>query len=223
MRKDKVSEAVIRRLPKYYRYLMELERIGVERISSQELSKKMGIKATQIRQDLNCFGGFGQQGYGYQVKMLKKEIKDIIGLNREYRVILVGAGNIGQALANYIGFEKEGFNIVGIFDVNPKLIGNTIRSKTIMDIDTLHTFAKKNRIDLCIITTPKENAQQIADMVIGVGIKSIWNFAPVDVEARKGVFVENVHLNDSLYTLVYRINEQEGMKKRECLSTKGGE
>ncbi|MFZ5974381.1 MAG: redox-sensing transcriptional repressor Rex [Bacillota bacterium] len=209
MKKEKVSEAVIRRLPKYYRYLKELERIGVERISSQELSKKMGIKATQIRQDLNCFGGFGQQGYGYHVKMLKKEIKDIIGLNREYKVILVGAGNIGQALANYMGFEKEGFNIIGIFDVNPKLIGNTIRNKTIMDIDSLHVFAKENHVDLCIITTPKENAQEIADMVIGVGIKSIWNFAPVDVDARRGVCIENVHLNDSLYTLIYRMNDNE--------------
>jgi len=220
MKKEKVSEAVIRRLPKYYRYLMDLERLGVERISSQELSKMMGIKATQIRQDLNCFGGFGQQGYGYHVKMLKKEIKNIIGLNREYKVILIGAGNIGQALSNYIGFEREGFNIVGIFDANPKLIGNTIRSKTIMDIDTLHTFAKNNSIDLCIITTPKESAQQIADMVIGVGIKSIWNFAPVDVEARRGVFIENVHLNDSLYTLVYRMNEQEADQTQASLPPK---
>jgi redox-sensing transcriptional repressor len=216
MKKEKVSEAVIRRLPKYYRYLKELERIGVERISSQELSKKMGIKATQIRQDLNCFGGFGQQGYGYHVKMLKKEIKDIIGLNREYKVILVGVGNIGQALSNYSGLEKEGFNIIGIFDVNPKLIGNTIRNKTIMDIDLLYVFAKDNNIDLCIITTPKENAQEIADMVIGVGIKSIWNFAPIDVDARRGVCIENVHLNDSLYTLIYRMNDNE----REDLQTK---
>jgi redox-sensing transcriptional repressor len=213
MKKDRVSEAVIRRLPKYYRYLKDLERIGVERISSQELSKKMGIKATQIRQDLNCFGGFGQQGYGYHVKMLKKEIMDIIGLNREYKVILVGAGNMGQALANYVGFEKEGFDIVAIFDINPKLIGNTIRNKEIRDIDTLHVYAKENPVDLCIIATPKETAQAIADTVIGVGIRSIWNFAPVDVEARNGVCVENVHLNDSLYTLVYRMNDTDQQEK----------
>ena len=207
MKKDKVSEAVIRRLPKYYRYLKELERIGIERISSQELSKKMGIKATQIRQDLNCFGGFGQQGYGYHVKMLKKEIKNIIGLNRTYNVVLVGAGNMGQALANYAGFEKEGFHIKAIFDINPKLIGNKIRSKEILDIDTLHEYAKKQDVDICIITAPKESAQAIADTAIGVGIRSIWNFAPIDVEAREGVCVENVHLNDSLYTLVYRMND----------------
>jgi redox-sensing transcriptional repressor len=213
MKKDRVSEAVIRRLPKYYRYLKDLERIGVERISSQELSKKMGIKATQIRQDLNCFGGFGQQGYGYHVKMLKKEIMDIIGLNREYKVILVGAGNMGQALANYVGFEKEGFDIVAIFDINPKLIGNTIRNKEIRDIDTLHVYARENPVDLCIIATPKETAQAIADTVIGVGIRSIWNFAPVDVEARNGVCVENVHLNDSLYTLVYRMNDTDQQEK----------
>ena len=209
MKKEKVSEAVIRRLPKYYRYLKDLERMGVERISSQELSKKMGIKATQIRQDLNCFGGFGQQGYGYHVKMLKKEIKDIIGLNREYKVILVGAGHIGQALANYSGFENEGFNIIGIFDNNPMLIGNAFRNKTIMGMEALHQFAKENHIDLCIIATPKERAQETADMVIEVGIESIWNFAPVDVDARMGVCVENVHLNDSLYTLIYRMNDTE--------------
>lgn len=213
MKKDRVSEAVIRRLPKYYRYLKDLERIGVERISSQELSKKMGIKATQIRQDLNCFGGFGQQGYGYHVKMLKKEIMDIIGLNREYKVILVGAGNMGQALANYVGFEKEGFDIVAIFDINPKLIGNTIRNKEIRDIDTLHVYARENPVDLCIIATPKETAQAIADTAIGAGIRSIWNFAPVDVEARNGVCVENVHLNDSLYTLVYRMNDTDQQEK----------
>ncbi len=213
MKKDRVSEAVIRRLPKYYRYLKDLERIGVERISSQELSKKMGIKATQIRQDLNCFGGFGQQGYGYHVKMLKKEIMDIIGLNREYKVILVGAGNMGESLDNYVGFEKEGFDIVAIFDINPKLIGNTIRNKEIRDIDTLHVYAKENPVDLCIIATPKETAQAIADTVIGVGIRSIWNFAPVDVEARNGVCVENVHLNDSLYTLVYRMNDTDQQEK----------
>ena len=207
MKKEKVSEAVIRRLPKYYRYLKDLERMGVERISSQELSKKMGIKATQIRQDLNCFGGFGQQGYGYHVKMLKKELKNIIGINREYKVILIGAGHIGQALANYHGFENEGFNIVGIFDNNPELTGKTIRNITIMHIETLHDFVKENQVDLCIIATPKENAQETADKVIGVGIRSIWNFAPVDVDARMGVCVENVHLNDSLYTLIYRMND----------------
>lgn len=207
MKREKVSEAVIRRLPKYYRYLKDLERAGVERISSQELSKKMGIKATQIRQDLNCFGGFGQQGYGYHVSMLKKEIKDIIGLNREYNVVLIGAGHMGNALANYMGFGKEGFNIIGIFDNNPQLVGTFIRDIEISNIDNIDDFVKNNKVDLCIIATTKENAQHVADIIIETGVQAIWNFTPVDVEAYEDVCIENVHLNDSLYTLIYRMND----------------
>lgn len=209
MKKDKISGAVIRRLPKYYRYLRDLEREGVERISSQELSSKMGIKATQIRQDLNCFGGFGQQGYGYQVKVLKNELKRIIGLDNQYNAIIVGMGNIGQALAHYASFEQEGIHVIGMFDVNPKLVGNMIRNTLIMDIDLIPEYIEENDVDFCIIATPKEKAQDIANTVIEGGVTSIWNFAPIDVEGGPGVSIENVHLNDSLYTLIYRMNSGE--------------
>ncbi|HOB19263.1 MAG TPA: redox-sensing transcriptional repressor Rex [Candidatus Atribacteria bacterium] len=202
-----VSEAVIRRMPKYYRYLEDLEKTGVERVSSKELSQRMGLTASKIRQDFNCFGGFGQQGYGYNVSDLKKEIMKILGLDRTYNVIIVGAGNIGQALANYTGFEKEGFFIKALFDINPKLIGMSIRDIMIYDLDSLEDFLAKNPIDIAVISTPKDKAQEVADRLTRNGIKSIWNFAAIDVAVPRGVIAENVHLSDSLYTLSYRIRE----------------
>ncbi len=202
-----VSEAVIRRMPKYYRYLEDLEKSGVERVSSKELSQRMGLTASQIRQDFNCFGGFGQQGYGYNVSDLKREIMKILGLDRTYNVIIVGAGNIGQALANYTGFEKEGFFIKALFDINPKLIGMSIRDIMIYDLDSLEDFLEKNPIDIAVISTPKDKAQEVADRLTANGIRGIWNFAAVDVAVPRGVIAENVHLSDSLFTLSFRIRE----------------
>jgi len=209
MAKSRISDAVIRRLPKYYRYLTELEKNDIQRVSSQQLSQRMGLTASQIRQDFNCFGGFGQQGYGYNVSELKNEIKKILGLQKEYNVIIVGAGNLGQALANYAGFDKEGFHIKAAFDINPRLVGMSIRGVEVLDIDELCSYTRENRIDLAIIATPKSKAQEIADQLIKCGIKGIWNFAPIDVEATEGVAVENVHLSETLYVLTYRMNEKQ--------------
>lgn len=204
---NKVSEAVIRRLPKYYRYLKDMEKNGVQRISSRELSDKMGLTASQIRQDFNCFGGFGQQGYGYNVSELCNEIRKILGLHKNYNVIIAGAGNLGQALANYIGFEREGFYIKAIFDVNPRLIGMSIRGIQIMDIDAMKDFITYNDIQVGVVCVPKDKAQEVTNQMVESGIKSIWNFAPIDVETPDDVAVENVHLSDTLYTLVYKMNE----------------
>jgi redox-sensing transcriptional repressor len=204
--KGRVSEAVIRRLPKYYRYLTEMKKNGVQRVSSNELGCKMGLTASQIRQDFNCFGGFGQQGYGYNVLELCDELEKILGLNRRYNMVVVGAGNLGQALANYSAFEKEGFFIKALFDVNPRLIGMSIRGIGVYDVDDLKSYAANQHIDIGVICTPKEKAQEVAEALVGCGIKNIWNFAPIDVVLPDDVVVENVHLSDSLYILCYRIN-----------------
>jgi len=205
--KSRVSEAVIRRLPKYYRYLKEMDKMGIQRISSKELSKRMGLTASQIRQDFNCFGGFGQQGYGYNVSELYQEIKKILGLSWQYNVIIVGAGNLGQALANYNGFDKEGFHIKALFDINPRLVGLSIRGIQIYDVDSMKDYILANNIEIGIICTPKDKAQEIANQMIESGIKGIWNFAPVDVEVPENVVVENVHLSDSLYVLAFKMSE----------------
>lgn len=204
--KNYVSEAVMRRMPKYYRYLTDMEKGGIERISSKELSQRMGLTASQIRQDFNCFGGFGQQGYGYNVSELRQEIRNILGLNLEYQVIVLGAGNLGQALANYTGFEKDGFIVKGMFDINPRLIGISIRGINIYDLDELESFIEKTPVQIAAICTPKEKAQEVADRVIRCGVKGIWNFAAVDIVVPDDVTVENVHLSDSLYTLSFRMN-----------------
>ena len=207
MKERKVSEAVIHRLPKYYRYLEELQKRGVERISSGELSEEMGLNASQIRQDFNCFGGFGQQGYGYQVSSLLKELQGILGLVREYKVIVVGAGNIGRAISSYRGFAKDGFSIVAAFDINHDMVGQCIRDISIRDIAELDAFLQKEAIDVGVISTQKEDAQDICNKLVENGVKAIWNFAPVDVQHKDG-FVENVHLSDFLYILTYRLNNQ---------------
>ena len=207
MKERKVSEAVIHRLPKYYRYLEELQKRGVERISSGELSEEMGLNASQIRQDFNCFGGFGQQGYGYQVSSLLKELQGILGLVREYKVVVVGAGNIGRAISSYRGFAKDGFSIVAAFDVSREAIGKSIRDIPILDIAELETFLQNNVIDVGVISTQKEDAQDICDKLVNNGVKAIWNFTPVDIQHENG-FVENVHLSDFLYILTYRLNNQ---------------
>lgn len=204
MDKDsRVSITVIRRLPKYYRYLGDLLKKGINRISSQELSKMTGFTASQIRQDLNNFGGFGQQGYGYNVEELHNQLGRILGLDTVYNAVIAGAGNLGQAVANYKGFEDAGFKVLCLFDKNPKLIGLKIREIEIRDVDSLEEFIKENNVEIGIITTPKENAQDIADIYIKSGIKGIWNFAPADLRVPEDIIVENVHLNESLFTLSY--------------------
>jgi redox-sensing transcriptional repressor len=207
-KKKNISMAVIKRLPKYHRYLSELLVNEVDRISSKELSEKIGFTASQIRQDLNCFGDFGQQGYGYNVKELYGQVKSILGLTKNYNTIIVGAGNIGQALANYTQFERLGFSLLAIFDINPKLIGLKIRDVEVMDIDYLENFLQENSIDIAIICVPSKNAQKVCDIVIRNGVKGIWNFVPTDLIVSEDVIVENVHLSDSLLTLSCLLKEK---------------
>ena len=207
MEAKQISKAVIKRLPRYYRYLGELLEDNVERISSNDLSKKMRVTASQIRQDLNNFGGFGQQGYGYNVKYLYTEIGKILGLDTVHPKIIVGAGNLGQALANYVEFEKRGFKLVGIFDVNPVLEGIAVRGIEIQMISDLPFFLKENNVEIAILTLPKNKAIDMADILIENGIKAIWNFAHVDLDTPDGVIVENVHLSESLMTLSYNLSQ----------------
>ena len=207
MEAKQISKAVIKRLPRYYRYLGELLEDNVERISSNDLSKKMRVTASQIRQDLNNFGGFGQQGYGYNVKYLYTEIGKILGLDTVHPMIIVGAGNLGQALANYVEFEKRGFKLVGIFDVNPVLEGIAVRGIEIQMISDLPFFLKENNVEIAILTLPKNKAIDMTDILIENGIKAIWNFAHVDLDTPDGVIVENVHLSESLMTLSYNLSQ----------------
>ena len=206
MQEKEISQAVIRRMPRYYRYLGELLEDGVERISSNDLSKRMNVTASQIRQDLNNFGGFGQQGYGYNVKFLYEEIGKILGLNQKHNIIVIGAGNLGQALANYVKFEKRGFVITALFDVNPALEGVTVRGIKIHMLDELEDYCKDHVVDIAALTMPKEKADAIANRLVNLGIQAIWNFAHVDLDLiDKDVVVENVHLSDSLMQLSYNI------------------
>ncbi|HHT71121.1 MAG TPA: redox-sensing transcriptional repressor Rex [Firmicutes bacterium] len=204
-KENHVPMVVIKRLPKYYRYLGELVERKVERVSSQTLADMMGISASQLRQDLNHFGEFGQQGYGYRVEGLYQEIGRIIGLEQEYNMVIVGAGNLGQALANYPNFGKRGFILRGVFDINPKLVGLRLRDNEIMDIDKLESFIKSENIDIGIIAVPKEAAQGVADSMVEAGIKAIWNFAPVDIKVPPEVFLENEHLADRLMVISFRL------------------
>ena len=205
----KISSAVIKRLPRYYRYLGELLENDVVRISSKELSIRMGVTASQFRQDLNNFGGFGQQGYGYNVEYLYSEIAKILGLEKTYNIVIVGAGNLGQALANYIDFEKSGFVVKGLFDVNPRIVGITVRGLEIQDIDHMESYVKSHHIDIAVLTLPKQKAPKIANNLAEWGIKGIWNFAPIDLNLKNDqVTVENVHLSESLMTLSYRIKDK---------------
>lgn len=214
MAEKEISRAVIIRLPRYHRYLGELLDAGVERISSNDLSKKMHVTASQIRQDLNNFGGFGQQGYGYNVKYLYTEIGKILGLNRKHNMVIIGAGNLGQALANYAAFEKSGFILKGIFDVNPRLEGITIRGIPIRMMDELREFVEKNEIEIAALTIPKTKAIEVASLVVECGIHGIWNFASIDLNLPKEVLVENVHLSDSLLRLSYSINTYSEKKAK---------
>ncbi len=201
-----ISQAVIRRMPRYYRYLGDLLDQGVERISSSDLSELMKVTASQIRQDLNNFGGFGQQGYGYNVQFLYDEIGKILGLNQQHTIIVIGAGNLGQALANYAKFEKRGFVIIAMFDINPQLKGKKCRGIPVYMMEELEDFCKEHTVDIAALTLPKDFAPEIADKLVKLGIHAIWNFAHVDLDVdEKEVVVENVHLSDSLMQLTYNI------------------
>ncbi len=200
---ERISEAVVRRLPKYYRYLSDLDALGVERISSSAMSKGMLLNASQIRRDLNCFGGFGQQGYGYSVKNLKQEIMHILGIDKQYNVVIIGSGNIGQALAYYKSFAMEGYIIKAIFDVDSNRIGKKMNNIEVKNMNDLERYLKTENIHIGILATPKGAAQDVADMLLKGGVTGIWNFAPIDVKVPDSAYVENVHLSDGLYVLSY--------------------
>ena len=210
-----ISMAVVRRLPKYFRYLGELKKKDIKRVSSQELSKITSFTASQIRQDLNCFGGFGQQGYGYNVDDLYDEIGKILGLNQIYKTVIIGAGNLGQAIVNYTFFEKSGFVPQGIFDINPKIIGLKINEIEVYDVEHLEQFVKENEVDIGIICTPKNQCQKVAEALARGGVKAIWNFAPLDVRVPDEIIVENVHLSESLFTISYLLKEKEELMESQ--------
>lgn len=216
MQTKNISTAVIKRLPRYYRYLGELLAHDVVRISSKELSERMGVTASQIRQDLNNFGGFGQQGYGYQVEYLYTEIGKILGLDKKNNLIILGAGNLGMALVNSTGLQKRGFEIIGIFDVKPEVIGTTVRGIQVSDIATLEQFIHEHEVDMAVLTVPKAAAPTLAANVVSWGVKAIWNFAPTDLKLPSDVVLENVHLTESLMRLSYKKKaaEEERNKKR---------
>ena len=209
MESKEISQAVISRLPRYFRYLGELKDEGIERISSQELSDIMKVTASQIRQDFNNFGGFGQQGYGYKVEYLYEEIGKILGLDKKHNLIIIGAGNLGQALANYMNLERRGFLFKGMFDNNPALYGKKIREMEVKPMEEMSDFVKDNNIDIAVLTIPKTSAVAVAEQLVKDGIKGIWNFAHVDLNVPKNIQVENVHLSDSLMKLTYNINRYE--------------
>ncbi len=209
MEEKEISQAVIGRLPRYLRYLGELKDEGIERVSSQELSDIMQTTASQIRQDLNTFGGFGQQGYGYNVGYLYDEIRKILGLDREHRLIIVGAGHLGQALVNYTNFERRGFLFRGIFDCDPGICGKMIHGIEVRPMEEMDGFVRENDIDIAVLTIPKTSAVEVAKKLADCGIKGIWNFAHVDLPVPKQIQVENVHLSDSLMKLSYNLSSSQ--------------
>ncbi len=209
MDNKEISQAVIGRLPRYFRYLGELKDEGIERISSQELSTIMKVTASQIRQDFNNFGGFGQQGYGYKVEYLYEEIGKILGMDKKHNLIIIGAGNLGQALANYMNFERRGFLFKGIFDNNPSLFGKKIRDMEVRSMEEMEDFVRDHNIDIAVLTIPKNSALEVVEKLTHLGIKGIWNFAHLDLNLPESIQVENVHLSDSLMKLSYNINRYE--------------
>ena len=212
--RERVPDAVVRRLPGYYRYLRELEAEGVTRLSSQMLGERMGLTASQIRQDINCFGGFGQQGYGYHVPSLKRRIGQILGIDREHRMVIVGVGNIGSAVAHYPTFRKEGFSIQALFDASPARVGQVVEGVPILPAAELESYLTAHPIDVVVIATPSENAQEAADIAARANVHAIWNFAPVDLLLPEGVEVANVHLSDSLMALSFRLHEREVLRQK---------
>ena len=219
MEDKEISQAVIGRLPRYFRYLGELKDEGVERISSQELSGLMKVTAFQIRQDFNNFGGFGQQGYGYNVEYLYQEIGKILGLDIQHNFIIIGAGNLGRALGNYLNFERRGFIFKGMFDRDPGLVGLDVRGVRVRPMEEMEGFIQEHQIDIAVLTIPKTSALGVAEKLVKNGIRAIWNFAHVDLNVPEGIQVENVHLSDSLMKLSYNINrymKEQEERKENC-------
>ena len=206
----KISTPVLRRLPKYYRHLEELSRAGVEKISSKELSKLINVTASQIRQDLNCFGGFGQQGYGYNVESLRDSLAEILGVTKRYTAVIVGAGHLGQALANHNTLSRSGVDLVGLFDISPDVVGIDVAGLTVMNISQAFRFCSENQVDLAILTLPKGETSTVANMLAEAGVKGFWNFANTELSvSNKRVSIENVYMGDSLMKLCYDISAQD--------------
>ncbi|HIS02031.1 MAG TPA: redox-sensing transcriptional repressor Rex [Candidatus Excrementavichristensenella intestinipullorum] len=202
-KRNKVPRAVVSRLPAYYRYLINLEKAGLVRISSQQLGERMGLTASQIRQDINCFGGFGQQGYGYNVAELRGRIGAILGLTHKYRCIVVGAGNIGLAVSGYAAFRQIGFVVEALFDVRPQALGYTKGGLPVLSVEQLPQYLAENPIDVGVLAVPEGAAQPMCDLLVKGGVKAIWNFAPVDLSVPDGVTLNSVHLQDTLLVLSY--------------------
>ena len=208
MRKQNVSGAVIRRLPRYYRHLNELNQAGVVRISSSALGKSMGLTASQIRQDLSCFGEFGQQGYGYNVDNLLNEIVDILGMNRGHTAVILGVGTLGRALIENFNFGWSGFHLNAAFDVRPEVVGQIMAGTPIFHIDQLENYLREHPASVGVLTVPRSIAEEMADRLVKSGVKGIWNFTNTELNIREeGIFIENVHFSDSLQTLSYMISE----------------
>lgn len=207
---DHISMSVIRRLPRYYRFLSELYEQKIDRISSTKLAQIMNITASQVRQDLNCFGGFGHQGYGYSVSQLKDEIKNILGLNNDYKAILIGSGNLGKAVAMHMNFEKLGFELIACFDSNEEKVGTKLNNISVKHENELEEFCRQNRVDTAFLCIPRVCVENMLDKLYSLGIKNYWNFSHYDINARySDAVVENVHLSDNLMTLCYRINNSK--------------
>ena len=214
--KGTVSLAVIKRLPRYHRYLDDLLREGKLRISSAELSEIMGVTASQIRQDLNCFGGFGQQGYGYNIRYLYTKISELLGVAEGYNAVIVGAGNLGKALAATHMFERRGVNRLGMFDVNPDIVGKKIYGTPVYHVDTLADFCREHKVDIGVLSVPKECAKEVTDVLYSAGVRGVWNFANMELKSpASDMIVENIHLGDSLMTLCYRIKSSKTEGHRE--------
>ncbi len=212
MSKGSISNSVIRRLPRYYRFLGELEKDGYIRISSRELAEKMGLTASQIRQDFNCFGEFGQQGYGYNVSELKAEVGDILGIKRKSPMILLGAGNLGRAIAAHVDFESKGFSLIGVFDTNTQIIGSKIGKTVIRDFNDIEEFCEENKPVAAVLCVPAEITHDVAEKLVKFGIKAFWSFSHFDLKLDyDDVVVENVHLGDSLTILSYKLNHCDDM------------
>ena len=206
---SKVSNATIKRLPRYFRYLRELRQNNIFRISSLELSKMMNVTASQIRQDLNCFGGFGQQGYGYNVDFLYRNISEILGVTRSYKAVIIGAGNLGRALSSSPIFEKRGVNLIAVFDSSASVIGTKAGGFTVLDVKTLEDYCVRNKVDIAVLTVPRDIAKATADRLKSAGIRGIWNFTNVELELDSDMMAESVHMGDSLMTLTYRISQHD--------------
>ena len=210
MRKDKISSAVIRRLPRYYRHLDDLLRAGTVWISSSSLARSMGLTASQIRQDLSCFGGFGQQGYGYNVERLRSEVADILGMNRDHTVAILGAGNLGRALMENFPFKSNGFRLVAAYDVDPELVGAQISGTPVYHVDELERRLRDEPVSVCVLTVPAGVAEPTALRLARCGVTGIWNFTNVELPQQDmpSVQIEDVHFADSLLTLSYMISEE---------------